>query len=115
IGDLEEHHRAAVGRGDPAHGLEEPARVGDVLQGHAAADEVDRSLFGGFGEILPPELDVRGSRRASLGYEARIVADAAVAPRLAQKREERALATADLDDLLAAYVVAPDQVLGEPA
>ena len=47
--------------------------------------------------------------------DARIEADAAIVPQLAQQHQELALAAADLDDVLAVQVEALDQALRQGA
>src|SRR6185312_8667000 len=114
IRDLEEHDRAAPRR-DAADRPGEGGGLADMLHRHLAANEVRRRRVGLAGEKFTDDADIPVLRRQPVGNEARIVADAAVLSGVAEQGEKFALATADLENVLADDAVTPDQFLGELA
>src|SRR5690606_6089303 len=114
IGNLEKHDGAALRRSDPPDGADETLRLGDMLEGHAAADQIRRRLIRGFREILPPEGDARRSRLRPLRHETGVISDAGIPPHVAEQPEESTFSATDLDNILPEQVIAADQILCQP-
>ena len=114
VGDLEEDDGVVTVTNGAPHGAHEVGGIGDVLEGHFAADKVALHV----GILLPVEvgdkldLGVAGGRIA-LANEGGIETDAAVVPHFAQEREEFSFAAADLDHFLAVEIVLLDHLGGQ--
>ncbi len=93
---------------------DEAADIGDMLEGHLAAQEVARHRTGSFVEELADEPGAPGRCGIEAArHEARVVADPFIVPEPAQQGEELPLAAADLDHTLAVKIMPGDQVAGE--
>src|SRR5690606_6373511 len=114
IGNLEKHDGAALRGGDPPDGADETLRLGDMLEGHATADQIRRCLIRSFREILPPEGDARHSRLRPLRHETGVISDAVIPPHVAEQSEESTFSASDLDNILSEQFITANQVLREP-